>query len=313
MLSQQEIEDRVLQAVTAFVASINAGGRTPAEMEMSPLLEATSCLSLANLEEWERLIRRGAHQANSGQKPSKWRLWSTPTPFPTWIDLCSGDGFKRERTLRALGGPAPNVFFLAIAVRRLNDWVPQVRSAAREKLLSVAIESDPADVANVLCAIFPHWNSWGRMGLADKQVLLDITSIEAVTQKLKAHLSLSAAGPLASVLSQVGRTSALDEHLPELASHAVQPAVRAKAYRALLDGKMAWLEERKWEWTDIRYCKGQLKAVHGERPLAIEVPLAATLTRQICIGAQRCGNRAHQRGQGAGPYCTSTCRNARGG
>lgn len=275
MSTEHKIEDRVLSAVTDFVASLNASDSGVGDM--SQLIEVTSSLSLSNLDEWERLIRSGIYQATTSHKPSKWKFWSAPTPFPTWIDLCNGDGFKRERTLRALTGPAPNCFFLAMAVRRLNDWVPQVRAAARDQLLPIAAASKPADVAAVLCSVLPHWSSWGRMDAVDEQALLGLASIEAVTCSLKSHLLSTAAGPLSSVLAQAGRTPALDLFLPEIASKAIQPAVRAKAYRALLDGKMVWLEGRKWEWTDVRYCKGHFKAIHGERPLSISVPLEEAL------------------------------------
>jgi len=268
--SQQETNDRVLAAVIKFVVSLNSDRCVGAEM--SPLIEATASLTLANLDEWERLIRSGIYLAKNSDQLPKWKFWAKPSPFPIWIDLCNGDGFKREQTLRALTGSAPNSFFFALAARRLNDWVPQVRAAAREKLPSIAIASNPADVASVLSSVLPHWNSWGRMEASDRQVLLDIASVEAVACKLKLQILSTVAGPLAEVLAQTGRSPALDACLPEIASKAVQPAVRAKAYRALLEGKMVWLEGRKWEWTDVRYCKGHLKAIHGNRPLSITFP-----------------------------------------
>ena len=221
MSLQREMEARVLSAVSEFVGSLNSGSGVVADM--TGLVEATSHLPLSNLEYWERLIRSGLYQAAANSKPAKWKFWTQPTPFLTWIDLCSGDGFKRERTLRILSGRAPNRFFFAMAVRRLNDWVPQVRSAAREQLPSIAVASNPEDVVDVLCAVLPHWNSWGRSEDEGKQTLLAIASIDAVAHALKSRLISAAAGPLASVLAQVGRTSVLDAHLPQIANRAIQP------------------------------------------------------------------------------------------
>jgi len=116
-------------------------------------------------------------------------------------------------------------------------------------LPSIAIASNPEDVVDVLCAVFPHWSSWGRSENEGKQTLLAIASIEAVTHSLKSRLVSATAGPLASVLAQAGQTAVLDAYLPEIASNAIQPSVRAKAYKSLLDGKMVWLAGRKWEWT----------------------------------------------------------------
>jgi hypothetical protein len=244
---------------------------------MTGLIEVTSRLPLSNLEYWERLIRSGLCQAAANSEPAKWKFWAKPTPFLSWIDLCSGDGFKRERTLRVLTGRAPNQFFLAMAVRRLNDWVPQVRSAAREQLPSIAAASNPEDVVDVLCAVLPHWNSWGRSEDEGRQTLLTIASIEAVTQVLKSRLISAAAGPLASVLGQVGQISVLDAYLPQIANSAIQPSVRAKAYKSLLDGKATWVAGRKWEWTDIRYCKGHFMPTLCDRPLTTKRPLEETL------------------------------------
>ncbi|MFT3850891.1 MAG: hypothetical protein QM739_20205 [Propionivibrio sp.] len=275
MSLQREIEAHVLSAVSEFITSLNSGSGVVADM--TGLVEVTSCLPLSNLEYWERLIRSGLYQAAAQSKPAKWKFWAKPTPFLTWIDLCSGDGFKRERTLRILSEGAPNRFFFAMVVRRLNDWVPQVRSAAREQLPSIAVASNPEDVVNVLCTVLPHWNSWGRSEDEGRQTLLEIASTEAAAQVLKSRLISSAAGPLASVLAQVGRSSVLDAHLPQIASSAIQPSVRAKAYKSLLDGKATWVAGRKWEWTDIRYCQGRFIPTLGDRPLTTKNPLEETL------------------------------------
>lgn len=275
MSLQREMEDHVLSAVSEFVASLNSGSGVVADM--TGLVEVTSSLPLSNLEYWERLIRSGLYQAAAHAKPAKWKFWDKPTPFLTWIDLCSGDGFKRERTLRILAGRAPNRFFFAMAVRRLNDWVPQVRSAAREQLPSIAVASNPEDVVDVLCAVLPHWNSWGRSEDEGRQTLLTIASTESIAQVLKSRLISAAAGPLASVLAQVGKSYVLDAHLPQIASSAIQPSVRAKAYRSLLDGKATWVAGRKWEWTDIRYCQGHFMPMLCDRPLTTKKPLEETL------------------------------------
>lgn len=275
MSRQHEIEDKVLSAVSEFASSRNSAGKVVADM--SALIEATSLLSLSNLDNWERLIRSGLYLTSTNSKPAHWRFWSKPAQFLTWIDLCSDDGYKRERTLRALSGAAPNRFFFAMAVRRLNDWVPQVREAACEQLPSIAVASKPEDVVDALCAVLPHWNSWGRMEAKCKQTLLEITLIEPITRSLKSRLISAAAGPLASVLAQAGQTPALDAYLPEIASNAIQPSVRAKAYKSLLDGKVVWLAGRKWEWSDIRYCKGYFKPLFCNRTLSVKSPFENTL------------------------------------
>ncbi|WP_036253331.1 hypothetical protein [Methylobacter sp. BBA5.1] len=277
MQHPQEHEERILLATREFAKSINSGRKVVADM--SSLVDATSRLSLSNLDYWERLIRWEFSEVLRSSTPSKWKPWTQSTPFLTWIDLCSGDGFKREKTLCSLSGAAPNSFFFALAVRRLNDWVRQVREAAQEKLPIIAKESDPEHVVDALCVTLPHWNSWGRLEDADKRVLLEITSIEEVSQALKLRIMSATSGPMTSMLAQVGRTATLDHCLSEIAEDAIQPSVRAKAYRCLFEGKMVWFEGRKWEWTDIRYCEGRLKPVLSERNLSVTSPFLETLKK----------------------------------
>lgn len=275
MSQQRKLEDEALAAVRQFARSLNPDQKVVADL--SPLVEATSRLPLSNLDYWERLIRGELYRTLAEANPAKWDAWYRHTPFLTWIDLCSADGFRRERTLRALSGGAPNRFFLAMAIRRLNDWVGEVRAAAHEHLLSIARDADPEDVVDVLCATLPHWNSWGRMEENGRRLLLEITSLDAVTHSLKSRLVSAAAGPLASVLAQAGQAPALDEYLPEIASNAIQPSVRAKAYKSLLDGKMMWLAGREWKWIDKRFCIGGYMPLLRDRPLSVEAPLEETL------------------------------------
>lgn len=275
MPQQIEYEDEVISAVRHFARSINVSRKVVADMSL--LVNATTCLPLRNLDRWERLLRWEFYEALEATTPPRWKFWEQPTPFLTWIDLCSGDGYKREKTLRALTGSAPNSFFFALAVRRLNDWVPQVREAARLKLTEIARNSDPEHIADVLCVTLPHWNSWGRMEDIDKETIVNITSIERVTLSLKTRILAATTGPMTSVLEQAGRTKTIDRYLYEIAENAIQPTVRAKAYRCLLEKKMVWSTGRKWKWIDKQYCKGRFEPILCERTLSVTSPFTETL------------------------------------
>lgn len=276
MQDHKRLEEELRSAVRVFAQSIvSARG---AVADMSPLIPATAHLPLSNLAYWERLIRDEFSLAlrffgGTAQKVS----WPEPNRFLTWIDLGSWDGYVRERTLRTLSGPAPNSFFLALAARRLNDWVPQIRSAAREKIPALARASDPEHVSDVLCAMLPAWMSWGRMEDVDRQVVEMLLSVPQVSKLLRRRLIAAASGSMAIVLSQSARTPVLDEHLAEIAREAVQPSVRAVAYRTLLARKATWVAGRQWRWTDVRYCKGRLHNILAERPLPVPPPLLQTL------------------------------------
>ena len=265
------MEDKVIFAVKEFALSINSRSKVVADM--SALIDVTSELPLTSFDYWERLIRSEFSLALRNANPPKWKFWSKPYELLTWLDLISWDGYKREKTLRTLPGPAPNTFFFSLAVRRLNDWVPQVREAARERLPEIAKATDSQYVVEAMCIALSNWNSWGRSEDADKAILLQIICEERVAESLRSKLILSTAGPMPSLLSQLGRTPILDGKLEEIADLAIQPSVRAKAYRSLFEGRITWIEGRRWEWTNIRYCEGRLKVIVSERKLNVQTSL----------------------------------------
>ena len=270
---QQDLEEKVISATKDFAFSINLSGKLLADM--SSLIEVTSTVPLVNLDYWERLVRKEFSKALENTAQPKWKIWVKPSQQLTWLDLISWDGYRREKTLRALSGAAPNAFFLSLAIRRLNDWVPQVREAAREKLPLIAKETDPEHVVNSLCLTLANWHSWGRIEEADKKVLLEIITGQEVADAFRAKLISSSSGPMPSLFSQLGRTAILDEFLDEIAELAIQPTVRAKSYRSQFEGRMVWIEGRKWVWTDIRYCEGRYQAIVSERKLSVsKSPLA---------------------------------------
>ncbi|MFO1341104.1 MAG: hypothetical protein U1F53_23265 [Burkholderiaceae bacterium] len=283
-----DLEAGLRMAVRRFAAPMNSA--SPIVADMSTLVQASSVLPLSELARWERLIRAELEYAERvcpTTKPTGWRallpfggIKGTERPARplTWIDLSSWDGHERERALRALAGPAPNSFFFALAARRLNDWVPQVRAAARETIPGLALSSDPEHVVDTLCAMLPMWTAWGRAKDLDRQALATLVASPGVAASLKNRLLVSASGPMPVVLSQALRTPVLDEDLVRIATEAVQPAVRARAYRALLIGRAVWVDARRWEWTDVRYCRGRLANVLGERPLTAPRALVETLT-----------------------------------
>lgn len=266
--NSNDYEEQVISAVKYFARSINSGSRVVSDI--SNLVDVTNELPLSNLDYWESLIRSEFYNALDSSIKTNWKFWEKPSEILTWLDLTSWDGYKREKTLRALTGAAPNSFFFALAIRRLNDWVPQVREAAREKIPLIVNESDPIHVVDALCVTLSNWNSWGRIEQSDKEVLLEIVSKQEIGECFKTKIISSSSGPMGSLMAQVGRTPVLDNYLNEIAECAIQPSVRARAYRNQFEGRMIWLEGRKFEWTDIRYCEGKVKPIIGERKIIKE-------------------------------------------
>lgn len=258
-------EDALRLAIRHFTAEIDSGRSGSADT--APLVHATASLPVTHLVHWERVLRDELVNALRLPTPPWWKAWGGQRRFLTWIDLVSWDGHVRERVLRTLSGPVPNGFFFALALRRLNDWVPEVRAAARETLPPLARDSMPEHVAEALCAMLSTWTSWGRLEDVDRQVLVTLLALPKVDELVKHKVISSAAGPMAFMLSQITRSKVLDGHLPDIAAKAVQPAVRAFAYRSLLAGKVVWIKTQQWTWTDVSACRGRMQTITDERPL----------------------------------------------
>ncbi len=132
-------------------------------------------------------------------------------------------------------------------------------------------------VAEALCIALSNWNSWGRIEEAEKKVLLQIICEEGIAESLRSTIISSTSGPMPSLFSQLGRTPILDGNLEKIAGFAIQPSVRAKAYRSLFESRIVWIEGRKWVWIDKRYCEGRLEAIVSERKLDVQTPLTFKL------------------------------------
>jgi hypothetical protein len=271
----QKLELKISAALKEFVETKKASSKVVSDL--SSVINATSELPLINLEYWERFIREKYDNALTTGYSNKWKFWESNVPRITLLDLCSWDGYRGEKALRAIGGKVPNRFFLALVLRRLNDWVPQVRQAAQDILSKVLVNSEPSYVADVICFTLSHWSSWIRIDNLNRKTLLDTLSNKEIANQLKLNLLNSASGPLAAIMSEVGRVDALDNSLEEIATDAIQPSLRAKAYRSLFEGNISWLEGRKWVWTDRVYNEGRMQPILGSRVIITKIQFLPTL------------------------------------
>ena len=275
MKFDQECEKEVVQAVQNFAKAVKANSNVDSSMRV--LSEVTSRLKLAQLDYWERLIRDEFSSSIEIKTGYKWWPSLKRDRFLTWIDIFSWDGYSREKSLRSLNGPVPNSFFFALSLRRLNDWVPEVRAAARERLPVIIQQSNPTHIVGALSATLGNWESWGRMQESDKEALFKILTNEHTFEAFIQHILTCASGPMTSVLSQLGRNATTDRYLTEISKNAIQPSVRAKAYRSQLEGKMKWLEGREWKWIDKSYGVRRLVPKISQRTLSEKPAFKSTL------------------------------------
>lgn len=258
-------EERVAAEIHGLLNGTDIAG----PQAVAALTRATEAAPLTRLDAWEHALRQQLWAHDAKQPPSRWSLWQQPAQPLSWLDVCNGDGRKRESILRTSPGGAPGALFFAFALRRLNDWVPQVRTAAREHLLRIASASDPQHVAEALWAVLATCSSWERMADDDRHVLTALIELEEPGRALKSRIMRAAAGPVSTVLVQAARARSVDMWFEDVAHNAVQPAVRARAYRVLLERRVRWRIGRKWRMTDPTWSKGRVEPVVEEREVLV--------------------------------------------
>lgn len=270
MRSKEDPDPAVLAAARDLAQAIYAG--RPCEPTLEAFVAATSSLPVAGMDTWEVELRNAIRWTDRRWFPRPvWRCWGATNSLPPipWLEFIHENGFRREAALRSAEEGAPNAFLLALVLRRLNDWVPQVRDAARACIEVVAARSDPGDVVAVLWATLPNLPSWGRLQPEATDAVLDLLTIDKVAAGLANALLACSAGPAPSILVQACRRPALDAALPTLAAHAVQPGVRAKASRFLLTGRASWVTGRTWVWTNKTWCEGRFEPQLAGRTITV--------------------------------------------
>ena len=205
------------------------------------------------------------------QQPNAAPIWRT------WLNLCHPDGRIREQTLHTLPARIPSTLYAILVLLRLNDWAIPVRAAVRCRLADFAAATAPQHLAAALGYILRYWTSWGRMSPASKQDALAVLLSDAVAAQLATALARSPAGPMTTLLAQLGQIAAIDPHLPYLAVQAIQPALRAKAYQSLLSGKTTWVAGKEQEWIERRHNLYRWRTHLDSRPLTITVEHNHTL------------------------------------
>lgn len=265
MARDSDLEEELVTSVQSL-----ANGRSLLEGKSetsSHFLEATSQLPVSNLGYWERTIRN--ELAWTVGRRISLNAWSRKKLSTPWLNLFNESGNQREEALDAITEGASSAFLFAIMLRRLNDWVPEVRQAARESIKRIALRTEAEVVVDALWGTLPYLHSWGRWHEREEEALVELVCLGNISELLAARIVQSSSGPAATVLSQAARAPAIDRFLTNIAHHSIQPAVRAKAYKIVLDEQASWLEGRKWVWKDKYWGKGRYEPVLGTRMLSV--------------------------------------------
>jgi len=252
---------------------------TNAYLEIPDSLNAIPATLLARAER-EIVEAAGLYRA-SGQAPAIVRLFATaasPTgreqlhrvPELEFLFLFHRDGHVREAALRKIAVPIPSAFLFAALASRLNDWVPQVRAAAAECARRTFAITSPAVIAEAATVLLPRNSTWGRWA-AERDLMDEAFARSDVTQNIADILTRRTTGPSAAILRQALRSAPMDSHLATLARDSIQPAVRAVAAQALIDGFASWASGWRWRWIDKSMGVRKAEAVFERRELSVLV------------------------------------------
>ncbi|WP_157738864.1 hypothetical protein [Labrenzia sp. VG12] len=185
-------------------------------------------------------------------------------------------GFVREIALRHVRS-IDSAFEFALVLRRMNDWVPEVRSAAVE-LVERSLFSETADTKSVRATVsgclelLLSANELGRADSVSRRVLDRLLTDTGCLDELSANLMSGRQNSAPKLLKQALKRALVVEHLPGLALGARHPAVRRVALKALLDGRFVWKAYQSLRQTSIELAVGKDElAETGLRDRSVEV------------------------------------------
>jgi hypothetical protein len=147
-------------------------------------------------------------------------------------------GHTREAAVRAVT-EVPGAFCLALMIYRLNDWVPEVRAATEEKLLSLNHELPDKTIADCY-ELLVDFKRFRRAGGVGRSIVERLISRAGVDKIIRESLLSGGHDRALQLLRLVLRSDHLDEDLERLATVAHHANVRTLAMRTLLEGRFYW-------------------------------------------------------------------------
>lgn len=210
--------------------------------------------------------------------PSTFKRWFSPrlsdseqlhrVPDLEYLFLFHRDGLIREAALKKMAGPIPSAFLFVAVAWRLNDWVTQVRAAAVDCAARVFPLTSPGVIAEGAMILLQRDSTWRRWD-SERLRLNEAFARPDVAERLADLLATRTIGPSATILRYALRSSSMDAHLSRLARQAVQPAVRAVATQALIDGFTSWPNGWRWRWIDKSMGDRRAETIFEKRELTV--------------------------------------------
>lgn len=192
-------------------------------------------------------LRWSTHDRYSSQKlAAKAALLSASDSGAALALTAHGSGFVRETALKHIQS-IESAFALALVLRRLNDWVPEVRRAASDAIDrcllrgAISLEQTSQIVAGCLKALLGA-RELGRMRAPEFDVVDRLLQQNGVLDELLAQIRSSSQDLAGNLLKLALKRGLLAAQLPDLARHARHHSVRRLALGTILKGEFVWKE-----------------------------------------------------------------------
>lgn len=270
------------------VADAVEHGRSP-EPHLTELNKALGTLPAVSAARMEGRLRSAGALYSIDPKPQWWtplRQQQRRTrdgrvaalgqwPPLAHLYLFHADGFVREAAIRALSAPPASSFEIAAIALRLNDWVTNVRIAARtyaERMFPAIAPEVAAAAAEHLLTQIELRRRWSE---EDRDILTALFGRADSVAAMAERLMKTRIGPAARHTRQLLRNPAIDTYLPGLAAHAHLTSVRAVALDALVTRRARWITGFEQQWIDKTYGISRRVPVFAERVIAHDLDVEA--------------------------------------
>lgn len=211
------------------------------------------------------------------RKPEDAKETLSRTPRLAHLYVFHGSGYARQAALDAWNCPPDSPLFLAAIASRLNDWVVEVRAAAKR----CAETWFPHVSAEVVAGAFGHLierqDVLGRWSREESQLVEDMLYRKDVLAIVADQLVRSLSGPAQRTLRYALRRPGLDATLLRLATDAARPDVRAVALKSLIERRATWTSCFEKQWVDKRYGVARWVPVTAGRDIAHDLDVQQLL------------------------------------
>ncbi|MES0863733.1 hypothetical protein ABLN87_15395 [Ruegeria sp. SCPT10] len=198
------------------------------------------------------------------------------SPQTAWLFVHSHNGRYRQSAVQSMIIGDEDTAAQTALLQRCNDWVPQVREAAFDRLRTRAPQLSQTALASLVVFAVARVGIWQRGGAEALNILRECP---LWLSALEEALAKQTNGPLVHVLKRQIVESALDHALNRLARSARSPFVRSAATECVLNEQVRWKSGYAKQWVNKPLGISRRVPIFKERVLDIDPANCAAVVR----------------------------------